>query len=250
MATADTQIVKTYMSFTYPVDPASVKTLVDMDLSYALSTTLVDWDDSRNLTEGLAEPVDSPNEKEFILKLKPQAKWSDGSPINAEQVLRSIDHAKQLHDEAMKGLFEMVTKIEAQDARTIVFKLNRPVAQSQILHKLTEPVYGVLFIRADGSMDLRKTSGPFVLESASPTELTLSVNKNWYAYQSGMAKSVIIRQPKAATAGDQGGFADDAWPNIMSSSSLMPEASLKSFTAKHVRWQPGLQTPFLIWADK
>jgi ABC-type transport system substrate-binding protein len=83
MAQPDAHTIKTYMSFTYPVDPASVKTLVDLDLSYALSTTLVDWNDSRDLTEGLARSVESTNDRELILMLKPEAKWSDGTPVTA-----------------------------------------------------------------------------------------------------------------------------------------------------------------------
>lgn len=247
MAQTDLHTIKTYMSFNFPVDPASVKTLVDLDLSYALSTTLVDWNDSRHLIEGLAEPINSANEKELILNLKASAKWSDGSSITAAQVIRSIDHAKQLHDEAMKGLFEMITSIEAKDERTIVFHLNRPVAQSQILHKLTEPVYGILFIKDDGKMDLTKTSGPFILESSSEKELVLKVNSHWYAHQKGMAQTVIIRQPQAATPGDQEGFAGDSWPNIMSSSSLMSDASLQSFKdKKYSVWNRNLDRLFFL----
>src|SRR6185437_14934010 len=78
MAATESPTIKTYMSFAYPVDPAKIKTLVDMDISYALSSTLVDWSESRSLTEGLAVPLESSNEKEIVLRLKPEAKWSDG----------------------------------------------------------------------------------------------------------------------------------------------------------------------------
>lgn len=247
MALPDAHTIKTYMPFSYPVDPASVKTLVDLDLSYALSTTLVDWNDSRRLIEGLAEPMNSANEKELVLKLKSNAKWSDGTLITAAQVVRSIEHAKQLHDEAMTGLFEMVLSIDARDDRSIIFRLNRPVAQSQILHKLTEPVYGVIFIKNDGKMDLSKTSGPFTLQRSSAAELVLGVNPHWYAHQAAMPNTVIIRQPKAATAGDQDGFADDSWPNLTSSSSLMAAKSLESFKEKKYSvWNRKLDRLFFL----
>ena len=251
MAQSDARTIKTYMTFSYPVDPASVKTLVDLDLSYALSTTLVDWSDSRHITEGLADPVNSSNEKELVLQLKPNAKWSDGSLITAAQVVRSIEHAKQLHDEAMKGLFEMVLAIDTREDRSIVFRLNRPVAQSQILHKLTEPVYGVIFIKDDGKMDLSKTSGPFSLQSSSAAELVLKINPHWYAHQAEMPNSVVIRQPKATTAGDQDGFADDSWPNITSSSSLMAAKSLESFKEKKYSiWNRNLDRLFFLSPSK
>jgi ABC-type transport system substrate-binding protein len=61
-----------------------------------------------NLTEGLAKPIESANEKEVVLQLKPEAKWSDGTPVTAEEVVRSINHARELHEEILKGLFESV----------------------------------------------------------------------------------------------------------------------------------------------
>ena len=229
MAQTDSRTIKTYMSFAYPVDPANVKTLVDMDISYALSTTLVDWSESRSLSEGLAKPVESGKDKELILQLRPEAKWSDGTLVTAAQVVRSIAHAKQLHDEAMKGLFEMVKSVEAKDEKSILFRLDRPVAQSQILHKLTEPVYGVVFIDDAGNQDLTKTTGPFTLKASSPKELTLVANPHWYAYQKTMPQVVVIRQPLSDTPSDQEGFAGDPWPNLATSSSLMSEQSELSF---------------------
>ena len=52
--------IKTYMSFGLPVDPAKVFTLVDLDLSYALASTLVDWSDSKEVISGLADRWDPP----------------------------------------------------------------------------------------------------------------------------------------------------------------------------------------------
>lgn len=251
MAQSDVRAIRTYLSFSYPVDPASVKTLVDMDLTYALTTTLVDWDNAHNLTEGLAERQTSTNDKELIFKLKPTAIWSDGSPITAIQVIRSFDHAKQLHDEAMKGLFELVDSLVAKDEKTIVFKLNRSVVQSQILHKLTEPVYGVVFIGTDGKEDLQKTSGPFILSSSSAAELNLKVNHHWYGHQKGMPDEITIRQPSVAKSSDKDGFSDDPWPNLMTTSSLMSEKSIQGFKSKNYSiWSRNLDRLFFFSPSK
>jgi len=247
MAEQSSHTIKTYLSFAYPVDPANVKTLVDLDISYALSTALVDWNDSRNLSAGLAEQVESSNPKELLLRLRPEAKWSDGSSVTAKQVIRSIDHAKKLHDEAMNGLFEMITSIEAKDDRTLVFKLNRPVGQSQILHKLTEPVYGVVFINENGTMDLAKTTGPFSLKSGSPQELIMTVNPHWYAYHAAMAKEVIVRQPSRGAKAEEEGFASDPWPNLTTASSLMSETSETNFKKQHYSiWNRNLDRLFFF----
>ncbi len=224
---SEPKTIKTYMSFGVPVDPANVKTLVDLDLSYALAATLVDWTDSRTLKQGLAKAVDvasgDKQEKIISFQLRPEAKWSDGTKISAEQVVRSLNRAKKLHGGDLKSLFEMIETIEAKGESTIEFKLNRPVAMSQIHHKLTEPMYGVVYVKADGQADLSKSSGPFSLSAESKEDLTLTANPHWFGREAGMADKIVIRQPKSKSTADQDDFAGDSWPNIVASTSLMPK---------------------------
>ncbi len=77
----ESKTIKTYMAFGLPVDPAYVRTLVDLDLSYALASTLVHWSDSRNLKEGIAKYVDNGSETVATFKIRSEAKWSDGAPV-------------------------------------------------------------------------------------------------------------------------------------------------------------------------
>ena len=244
----ETRIIKTHMSFGLPVDPSNVKTLVDLDLSYALASTLVDWTDSRNLNEGLAKPMESASEKEIGFKLRLQAKWSDGSPVTADQVIKSFERAKRLHAGDLKSLYEIVDRIEAKDDSTVIFHLNRPVASSQILHKLTEPMYGVVFVRADGTADLAKSSGAYLLKSESGSELKLVANPNWYGREKNMAETIIIRQPlKTIAGGDHGGFSDDPWANLVASSSLMPKQVVSLYEKeKFSVWNRSLDRVFFL----
>ncbi len=243
--------IRTYMSFGIPVDPANVKTLVDLDLSYALASTLVDWTDSRTLKEGLAKPVDSgpgdSQEKVISFQLRSDAKWSDGSKISAEQVVRSFYRAKKLHEKDLKSFFEMVESIEAKDERTVSFKLNRPVAKSQIHHKLTEAMYGIVYVNAEGQADLGKSSGPFSLSMESKEELRLVANPHWFRSEVGMADKILIRQPKAKTTVDQDEFAGDSWPNILTSTSLMPKEVSASYEKEHFSiWNRNLDRVFFL----
>lgn len=241
------KIIKTYMSFGLPVDPANVKTLVDLDLSYALASTLIDWTDSRNLKVGVAKYIDGGSEREAVFKVRPEAKWSDGSPIKAEQIIKSFLHAKEKYGSDLKSLFETIDAIEAKDSSTVVFKLNRPVGKSQLLHKLTEPMYGILFVKGNGSIDLTKSSGPFSLVKESKEELQLAANPHWFGKEFGMADSITIRQPKAQTTGDQDGFAGDSWPNIVASSSLMSKELEAKYQATHFsRWNRNLDRIFFF----
>lgn len=248
VALADqSKIIKTYMSFGLPVDPANVKTLVDLDLSYALASTLVDWSDNRSLKSGVAKYVDGGSEKEAVFKIRPESKWSDGSAITADQVVKSFERAKKQYGSDLKSMFENLELIEARDTSTIVFKLTRPVGKSQVLHKLTEPMYGILFVKNDGSIDLSKSSGPFSLIKESKEELELAVNAHWYGKEVGMASSILVRQPKQNSTGDQDGFAGDSWPNIIASSSLMSkELEAKYQQAHFSRWNRNLDRIFFF----
>ncbi len=244
------KIIKTYMAFGLPVDPANVRTLVDLDLSYALASTLVDWGDDRSLKSGIAKYVEGTSEKEAIFKIRPEAKWSDGNTITAEQVVRSFNRAKDHYGNDLKSLFETLETIEARDSSTVVFKLNRPIGKSQLLHKLTEPMYGVVFIKNDGSTDLTKSSGPFSLNKESKEELQLALNAHWFGKENGMAEAIIVRQPKAGPAANQDNFSDDSWPNIVASSSLMPKELEKKYQAEHFsRWNRNLDRIFFFVAS-
>jgi ABC-type transport system substrate-binding protein len=248
----ESHTIKTYMSFGLPVDPSNVKTLVDLDLSYALAATLVDWTDSRNLNEGLAKPLENNSDKEVAFKLRPQAKWSDGNAVTASQVVRSFERAKKLHAEDLKSLFEMLDSVEAKDASTIVFHLNRPVASSQILHKLTEPMYGVVFVREDGSADLTKSTGAYLLKSESNGELMLTANPNWYGRDKNMAETIIIRQPpKTAMNSGQDCFSGDPWPNLVATTSVVSKETASLYEKEHFSvWNRNLDRVFYLAPGK
>lgn len=241
------KLLKIYMSFSLPVDPASVKTLVDLDISYALGSTLVDWTEARHLTDGLAKQQDEASEKQITFKLRPEAKWSDGSQITAVQVVRSFARAKKLHGADLKSLFETVETIEARDQSSVVFTLNRPVAKSMILHKLTEPMYAVLFVRTDDSLDLSKTSGPFTLKSHSTQEISLALNPHWFGREAGMPEGILIRPPKKNPGGGQGGFLEDPWPNVVASSSLISKDVTRLYEKEHFSiWNRNLDRLFFL----
>ncbi|MBX2994070.1 MAG: hypothetical protein KF681_04595 [Bdellovibrionaceae bacterium] len=233
MSKENSNIVKTYMSFTLPVDPAKVHTLVDLDLSYALGTTLVGWSKTRELVSGLAESWSVTGEKEITFKIGVASKWSDGSAVTAEQVVKSLLRAKRVHGDSLKTLYDYVTAIEAKDAATLVFKLNVAAATSGVVKKLTEPMYGIVRVKEGDSLDLATTTGPFTLKSVSESEIELSMNKLWIFAQPNMPKSVHIRRPPA---GDevQESFLKDSWANLLGSSSLLPsEISEKFKKAKY-----------------
>ena len=246
MAKETSNIVKTYMSFTLPVDPANVRTLVDLDLSYALGETLVGWSKTRELVSGLAESWSPTGEKEITFKIGAASKWSDGSSVTADQVVKSLLRAKRVHGDSLKTLYDYVTSIEATDVKTLVFKLNVPATTSGVVKKLTEPMYGVVFVKDNDALDLTKTTGPFILKATSESEIELAQNKLWIFSQPNMPKSVHIRRLPAG--GEiQDSFLQDSWANLLGSSSLLPvEMSEKFKKAKYDVWNRNLDKVFFF----
>ena len=240
------KIVKTYMPFTLPVDPANVRTLVDLDLSYALASTLVGWSPTRELVSGLAESWKPTGEREMTFTLSKMATWSDGTPVTADQVVKSLIRAKHLHGDSLKTLFELVENIEAKGIRSIAFKLSQPVAKSGIVRKLTEPMYGVVNVKPDNTLDLRKSTGPFTLHEASDSEMTLVVNKHWASHRPDMPEFVMLRRPPA---GDelQDSFLKDSWANLLGASSLITEITGKKYEEAHYAiWRRDLDKIFFL----
>jgi len=244
---SENRTIKTYMSFGLPVDPSNVKTLVDLDLSYALAATLVEWSDERRLTNGLADQVESQNANDVAFKLRSEAKWSDGNPVTATQVAQSFSRAKKLHGEDLKSLFEMIEDIEAKDNSTVIFHLNRPAASSQILHKLTEPMYGILFVKTDGTVDLSKTTGAFSLKSENSKELVLVANPTWIRRTSSMAEEIIVRQPPKVSGEEQDVFSSDPWPNLIATNSVVSKEVSDLYQKNHLSiWNRNLDRVFYI----
>lgn len=211
--------IRTYMNFSNEIDPAKILTMADLELSIALATPLVTFNQEREVVSGLAEKWTPLPPNKMVFLLKPNLHWSDGSPISAKQFKACLERANRVYPDDLKALFDSIERIEASDERTITFITKTEVFKSGILLKLTEPMYGLVALQ-NGNLDLTKSSGPFSLKSFSKEEILLSVNKKWYQYKIEMPDSIEIRRtPKARDLIET--FAKDEWANLVSGSSVM-----------------------------
>jgi MarR-like DNA-binding transcriptional regulator SgrR of sgrS sRNA len=238
--------IKTYMAFGLPVDPAHIRTLVDLDISYSLASTLVDWDQTRDVIAGLAKSWNVDSEKVITFHLRDNLVWSDGSPLTAQQVVKSFQRAKSAHGAELKSLFDLIESLKATSEKDVLFNLKVPVATSGILKKITEAMYGVLYIKDDGSVDLTKSSGPFRFVSANNDQIVLEANKRWFEYEHNMADTVIIKRPPSGEE-LQESFLNDKWANLMSSSSLINEELHSKYkSANYTLWNRNLDKVFFL----
>ncbi len=86
-----------------------------------LSRNLLDYDEKLNLVPGLAEEVsDSPDHLVFTVRLRPDARWEDGTPVTSADVVFTLNAIMDPKVPALarRPLFEGLVKAEAVDPRT------------------------------------------------------------------------------------------------------------------------------------
>jgi peptide/nickel transport system substrate-binding protein len=120
--------------------------------------------------------------KTYTFKLR-AAKFSDGTPLTAQDAAFSINRSK-----ALKGgwgfLLDAVKSVTAPDSRTVVIQLTRPHAP--LLADLAMYAFAVVpqkEVQAQGDKFFDKPvgSGPFMVTSLKKDqEVDLAVNPNWY----------------------------------------------------------------------
>jgi MarR-like DNA-binding transcriptional regulator SgrR of sgrS sRNA len=245
-----TSTVRTYMAYPDKADPAHILTMADLELSMALASTLVAFDEERELISGLATKwaIVSSNKVQFILR--DGLKWSDGSSVTAEQYKLALLRAKRVYADDLKPLFDAVTDIEAPDSRTLVITTREDINSSGILLKLTEPMYGLVALNRNGELDLSKTVGPYVVKSQSTEMLTLVLNHNWYLRQPNMPESVEIKRPVPGKNG-LATFVDDKWANLISGSSIVNSEVLTAFNQNGYRtWQRTEDKLFALYPSR
>ncbi len=220
--------IRQYGQFSTPIDPARVYAVVDMDLSYALASTLVEWDDQKQIKGGIAKSWKKDGGRIFRFSILPNLKWSSGEAVTSQQVKASFERAFKAYPEDLRSLSNMLKAIRAPSADTLEMEVVSETASANLLGKLTEPQYGILFVKPDGGIDPSITTGAYALSHASSEEVLLKRNPNWFAFNRDAAEEVCIRKPKT-DFDHQRALLKDTWPNIAQTFSLMPEEIMREY---------------------
>lgn len=223
--------VQTYMSFTTPADPAKIQTIPDMDMSYALASTLVEWGPDKQPSAGIAEKWAEVAPHTFRFTIRNAAKWSDGKALASQDIKKSFERGFKTHPIDLRSLNLMIDKIDCPNAHEIDLKLKPHVHLASLLGKLTEPNYGVLKVDGEDKISLSVTTGPFVLAQSSNAELVLKANAFWHGKQPGMPDQVVIKKP-AADMDSQTVLLKDTWANLMETSSLISDQTLNRYRSE------------------
>src|SRR5690606_38269512 len=77
----------------------------------------------------MAESWESPDELTYVFKLRPDLKFSDGSPLTAEDVVYTYETVIDPDFNAPdRALYSPIAKVEAVDPQTVKFTLSAPYA--------------------------------------------------------------------------------------------------------------------------
>jgi len=237
--------VRTFMSYSYPIDPVRIVSIPDMDISYALASTLVAWDKDKQISGAVAGKWDRTSSTVCKFTIKPGLKWSDGAPVTGDQIKTSFEAAFKNHPSDLRSLINIVKAIRVINISTIEFQIHEG-ADSELLGKLTEPNYGVLKINSQGKIDASVTTGPFYLAKNTSEELVLKKNPHWYLANQEMPDEVVIRRPDANLNLSEV-LLSDSWANLVEVNSLLTKDLMDLYRKDNFElWTRPLDKVFLI----
>jgi peptide/nickel transport system substrate-binding protein len=242
--------VRTFMSYSFPVDPVRMVSIPDMDLSYALGSTLVQWDKDKQLSGAIASSWSPTSETTYTFKIRKGLKWSDNTLVTALDIKRSFERAFKDYPEDLRSLIHLTKSINVLSDDTIEFHLNSKTSESGLLGKLTEPNYGILKIRHDGSIDLSITTGAFFVVKNTQDELILKKNPNWILMSDLMPEEVVIKKPTDSTD-LQTVLLENEWPNLVETNSLLSKELMERYQKNNFKiWTRPFDKIFLFQLSK
>jgi peptide/nickel transport system substrate-binding protein len=161
---------------------------------------LLERDAEMNLHGDLAESWETPDPLTYVFHLREGVKFHDGSPVTASDVKTTFEYMMDAANRSPKrGAFRMVARVEAPDARTVMFRLKEPAAAFPL-----NTIRGVVgIVPADAVSDVRKRmigSGAFRFVSQAQDEaVVLERNGDWWKSTGDSSQAVVSekREPGA-----------------------------------------------------
>jgi peptide/nickel transport system substrate-binding protein len=130
----------------------------------------------------LAETFERPEPQTVIVRLKPEAVFHDGTPVQASDVVATFDSIRGPDSQSVKRLFlDSIDTVTASDPVTVVFHLRSPHAPFlQVLAGIgIVPAAAIRTGNAD-ALGSWTGSGPYLFDGISPgEEIRLRRNGDW-----------------------------------------------------------------------
>lgn len=263
---ADTLVVARSMDVN-SLDPArAFCDTCQIYLSAAYQTLVTLAPDNESIVPNLATEWDSNEDlTEFTFTLDPEAAFSDGSPVEAKDVVWSLKRARNLKG-SPSFLMDGLTGASAVEAHTV--KLTLEASNSEFINKLSAAYLGI--INSDVAMEHGAVSGedaatadqaeswflansagsgPFTLANYAPgDELRLDRNENYTGDKPAFASVVITQVDDAVSQAQalEAGSADIAMQIDPDTAAQIRSADvvteqIPSFNFVYVAFSPGAE---------
>jgi peptide/nickel transport system substrate-binding protein len=184
----------------------------------------------------------SSNGLTYTFHLRPDAKFSNGTPVTASDVVYSIDRSRKFSG-GWGFLLTPVKTITATDAHTVVITLSQPHAP--LLADLAMYAYSVVpekLVKSEGSKFFQHPvgSGPFMVTSYNPdSEVDLARNPYFYGTKPKISKVKIMIVPDDNTRvlmlqSKKADVIENPPGNLVSQINKTPDLSVKLFPSTRV----------------
>ena len=139
------------------------------------------WNEPFSLYGLIAETIDVSDDRQtFTFKLRPEAKFSDGTPITAADVVFSMETLRDKGRPNFKNSYSKITKVETPDDRTVTFHQEAGDRELPMIVGLMPILPKAKWQGKDFSQTTLEPlvgSGPYVMEKIKAGE-TITYRKN------------------------------------------------------------------------
>ena len=153
------------------------------------------WDEAFSLYGLLAESIDVSDDRQtFTFKIRPEAKFSDGTPVTAEDVVFSMETLRDKGRPNFKNSYSKITKVETPDDHTVIFHQDEGDRELPLIMGLMPIVpkhawEGKAF--DETSLDPMTGSGPYVISEVKAGEsITYKKNPDYWGKNLAINKGV------------------------------------------------------------
>lgn len=144
------------------------------------------WDEPFSLYGLLAETIETSPDRDWVaFTLRPEARFSDGTPVTVEDVIWSYETLGTIGHPRYLGLWSKIDRIEATGPRTVRFTFNTPDRELALIVGLRPILQKAQWQDrsfADATLsDIPLGSAPYVISHFDPgRQVTLSRNPDYW----------------------------------------------------------------------
>lgn len=155
------------------------------DISKLIFNSLVTINEEYKIEEDLATEWAKTGTTEYLIKLRKDVKWSDGTEFTAHDVLYTIDRLKEIESIYSYNV-QYVSEVAVIDDNTIKIKLNQEVPFFE--YNLSFPILSKNYYGNDNFSETEKNNMPigtnmYKISEIQEGKIILTKNENWYKSQ-------------------------------------------------------------------